>query len=63
MNLTERDIIDGLRAFLWGENIEDTMLEGSDTSTFEDGGYLTYDEGFILDIDGHRFQITVKQER
>ena len=63
MDITEKDIVDGLRALLWGEDIGNTMLEDSYTATFEDGGYLTRDEGFTLDINGHRFQITVRQER
>ena len=61
--LTEEAVVDGLRALLQGEDLGCTLLEGSYTRTYEDGGYLTYDKGFTIDTpDGHRFQITVKQE-
>ena len=62
--LTEEEVVDGLRALLQGEDLDDTLLEGSFTRTYEDGGYLTYDKGFTLHTaDGSVFQITVKQER
>ena len=46
--ITETEVVDGLRALLYGESIEDTLLDGSHTETFRDGGYLTYDEGFVI---------------
>ena len=52
--ITEIEVVDGLRALLYGESLEDTLLDGSRTETYSDGGYLTY---------GSVFQITVKQER
>ena len=53
--ITETEVVDGLRALLYGESLEDTLL---------DGGYLTHDEGFVIRTpDGSVFQITVKQER
>ena len=53
----------GLRALLYGESLEDTLLDGSRTETYGDGGYQTYDEGFVIRTpDGSVFQITVKQE-
>jgi hypothetical protein len=62
--ITETEVVDGLRALLYGESIEDTLLDGSRTETFRDGGYLTYDEGFVIHTPGGSvFQITVKQER
>lgn len=62
--ITETEVVDSLRALLYGESIEDTLLDGSHTETFRDGGYLTYDEGFVIRTpDGSVFQITVKQER
>lgn len=62
--ITETEVVDSLRALLYGEAIEDTLLAGSHTETFRDGGYLTYDEGFVIRTpDGSVFQITVKQER
>ncbi len=62
--LTEEEIVDSLRALVEGESIDCTMLDGSFTRTFQDGGYLTYDNGFVITApDGSRFQITVKQER
>ena len=62
--ITEIEVVDGLRALLYGESLEDTLLDGSRTVTYSDGGYLTYDEGFVIRTpDGSVFQITVKQER
>lgn len=62
--ITETEVVDGLRALLYGESLEDTLLDGSRTETCSDGGYLTYDEGFVIRTpDGSVFQITVKQER
>ena len=61
--LTEEEVVDSLRALVEGESIDCTMLEGSFTRTFQDCGYLTYDNGFVITTpDGSRFQITVKQE-
>ena len=61
--LTEEEVVDGLRALLMGDSLDCTMLDNCSTRTYEDGGYLTYDQGFIIETpDGHRFQITVKQE-
>lgn len=52
-----------MRALLYGESLEDTLLDGSRTETYSDGGYLTHDEGFVIRTpDGSVFQITVKQE-
>ncbi len=63
-HITESEVVDSLRALLYGESIEDTLLDGSRTETYSDGGYLTYDEGFVIRTpDGSVFQITVKQER
>lgn len=63
-HITESEVVDGLRALLCGESLEDTLLDGSRTATYADAGYLTYDEGFIIRTpDGSVFQITVKQER
>ena len=62
--IAEIEVVDGLRALLYGESLEDTLLDGSRTETYSDGGYLTYDEGFVIRTpDGSVFQITVKQER
>lgn len=62
--ITETEVVDGLRALLYGESLEDTPLDGSRTETYSDGGYLTYDEGIVIRTpDGSVFQITVKQER
>ena len=62
--LTEEEVVDGLRALLMGDNLDCTMLDNCNTRTYEDGGYLTYDKGFVIDTpDGHSFQITVKQQR
>ena len=62
--LTEEEVVDGLRALLMGDSLDCTMLDNCSTRTYGDGGYLTYDQGFGIDTpDGHRFQITVKQER
>ena len=62
--LTEEEVVDGLRALLMGDSLDCTMLDNCSTRTYGDGGYLTYDKGFVIDTpDGHRFQITVKQER
>ena len=62
--LTENEVVEELRALLKGETLEDTLLYGSRTETYRDGGYLTYDEGFVIHTpDGSVFQITVKQER
>lgn len=62
--LTENEVVEELRALLKGEALEDTLLDGSRTETYRDGGYLTYDEGFVIHTpDGSVFQITVKQER
>lgn len=62
--ITEIEVVDSLRALLYGESIEDTLLDGNRTETYSDGGYLTYDEGFVIHTpDGSVFQITVKQER
>ena len=61
--ITETEVVDGLRALLYGESLEDTLLDGSRTETYGDGGYQTYDEGFVIRTpDGSVFQITVKQE-
>lgn len=62
--ITETEVVDGLRALLYGESLEDTLLDGSRIETYSDGGYLTHDEGFVIRTpDGSVFQITVKQER
>ncbi|MBR2790677.1 MAG: hypothetical protein IKD70_08740 [Eggerthellaceae bacterium] len=61
--LTEEEVVDGLRALLMGDSLDCTMLDNCNTRTYVDGGYLTYDQGFVIETpDGHRFQITVKQE-
>mgnify|MGYP004600700235 FL=1 len=60
--MCEEEVVSNLIALVHGECIEDTLLEGSRATTFRDGGYLTYDEGFILYTpNGSKFQITVKQ--
>ena len=62
--LTEDEVVDGLRALLMGESLDCTLLDNADTATYEEGGYLTYDQGFtIRTADGSVFQITVKLER
>ena len=63
--LTEDEVVDGLRALLMGESLDCTALDScTSTTTFAEGGYLTYDRGFVIEtLDGHRFQITVRQER
>ena len=62
--VTEDEVVDGLRALLMGESLDCTLLDNTDTATYEEGGYLTYDKGFtIRTADGSVFQITVKQER
>ena len=62
--ITETEVVDGLRALLYGESLEDTLLDGSRTETYSDGGYPTYEEGFVIRTpEGSVFQITVKQER
>ncbi len=43
--ITEIEVVDSLRALLYGESLEDTLLDGSRTETYSNGGYLTYDEG------------------
>ena len=62
--LNEEDVVDGLRALLRGEPLENTLLESvTHTVTFSEGGYLTWDKGFALHMaDGSVFQVTVKQE-
>ena len=61
--LTEEEVVDGLRALLAGDSLDCTMLDNCRTRTYADGGYMTYDQGFVIETpDGHRFQITVKQE-
>ena len=37
--ITETEVVDCLRALLYGESIEDTLLDGSHTETFRDGGW------------------------
>jgi len=60
--LSEEEVVSNLIALLQGEAIEDTLLDGSRTITFADGGYLTRDEGFVLyTADGSKFQIAVRQ--
>ena len=60
--LSEEEVVSNLIALLQGEAIEDTLLDGSRTITFADGGYLTRDEGFVLyTMDGAKFQIAVRQ--
>ena len=62
--ITETEVVESLRALLWGEELENTMLDDCRTATYEEGGYMTYDEGFTIRTpDGSVFQITVKQER
>ena len=62
--LTEEEVVDGLRTLLMGDSLDCTMLDNCSTRTYADDGYLTHDQGFVIDTpDGHRFQITVKQER
>ena len=63
-HITESDVVEDLRALLRGESVENTLLDGSRTESYADGGYLTYDEGFVIHTpDGSVFQITVRQER
>lgn len=57
-----RTVVNNLRALLYGDELENTMLDGCSTETYEEGGYLTYDDGFVIKINGHRFQVTVMQE-
>ena len=56
-----------LRDLLTGCPIEDTELgeDGiNDITTYEDGGYLTYDRGLVITTaDGSEFQITIRQTR
>ena len=40
--LTEEEVVDGLRALLMGDNLDCTMLDNCNTRTYEDGGYLTF---------------------
>ncbi len=63
--LTEEEVVDGLRALLTGEALENTSLDScTHTCTYEEGGYMTYDKGFTIHMaDGSVFQVTVKQER
>ena len=62
--VTEDEVVDGLRGLLMGESLEDTPLDNCRTCTYEDGGYMTYDKGFVIHLpDGSVFQVTVKQER
>ena len=62
--ITETEVVDSLRALLYGEAIEATLQDGSHTEPIRDGGYLTYAEGLVIRTpDGSVFQITVKQER
>ena len=63
--LTESEVVDGLRALLMGESLEDTLLDScTHTRTYEEGGYMTNNQGFTIHMaDGSVFQITVKQER
>ena len=63
--LTEDEVVDGLRALLMGEELECTSLDScTHTCTYEEGGYMTYDKGFTIHMaDGSVYQITVKQER
>ena len=62
--LTEEEVVENLRGLLMGEALEDTQLDNTRTCTYEEGGYLTYDKGFVIYMpDGSVFQVTVKQER
>ncbi len=62
--LTEEEVVDSLRGLLNGEALEDTLLDNTRTCTYQEGGYMTYDNGFVIHLpDGSVFQITVKQER
>ena len=62
--ITEEEVVDSLRALLYGDSLEDTLLDGCRTSPYSDAGYLTYDNGFVIHMpDGSVFQITVRQER
>lgn len=63
--LTEEEVVDGLRALLMGEALENTSLDScAHTCSYEEGGYMTYDKGFAIHMaDGSVFQVTVKQER
>lgn len=63
--ITEEEVVDGLRALLMGDDLDCTSLGSCvSTQTYEDGGYLTYDKGFVIRMaDGSVFQVTVKQER
>lgn len=41
-----------------------SLLEGGDVLSFEEGFYLTNDDGFVIRLaDGSEFQITVRQSR
>ncbi len=63
--LTEDEVVDGLRALLMGESLDCTALDScTSTTTFAEGGYLTYNKGFVIHMaDGSAFQVTVMQER
>ena len=62
-NTVERILYD----LLSGCSIEDTELgeDGVDKiTTYEDGGYLTYNRGLVLTTaDGSEFQITITKTR
>ena len=62
--MTEQEIRDALEALIFGEPIENTLLESSSCRSFKDAGILTYNEGLVIsNEDGTEFQVTIVQSR
>jgi len=64
---TAQDIVDLLQTLLfeaWEYEDGESPLYGCRTSTFEERGLLTSDEGIVLSLaDGSEFQITIVRSR
>jgi len=64
---TAQDIVDLLQTLLfeaWEYEDGEGPLYGCRTSTFEERGLLTSDEGIVLSLaDGSEFQITIVRSR
>lgn len=60
--MTEQDLVDALMALVTGEDPDNDLADQCDSArTFEQEMMFTTSKGFVLQIGGAEFQVTVAQ--
>lgn len=58
--MTVTEVQDGIMALIDGEALDDTVLAGSSTNSYENAGVMNKNAGFeLFTLDGSRFQVTI----